>query len=330
MSNFSGRAALTLTLLGLLAAPDALARKRKKVEEAPASAEQPAQAAPSGAELAAAMPTSMSYQLEVLDAGAEPRRALRMKPAVGSVHPLELVLDLDVGMTIGEMVNRMDNPPIAYGVRSTVEGVEPDGAFVVSSVWSGARALEGGDAPPEVVQAMLQGMAALEGLSMVQRLDPTGRLLDLDVSGASPEILAALNGVQDSLRQSQVTLPEEPMGVGGRYRLTVHVESGGIPMDVSTTYTVRAIEGDRLTLGTEIAMKADASALLAQMPPGASATVDRFDASGGGEMIWDLSQLFPTGNMSYELHMAMRAGADGQTMPVAMDMAYGLTMSRAD
>ena len=212
MSTLARRAALALSLLGLLAAPDALARKKEKEKAEPAPTEQ--KGGPTAADVAAAMPGSMSYQLELLDPGAEPRTALRLRPAAGSVHPMEMVLDMDIGMTIGEMVNRMDNPPIVYGMRSTVDRVDQDGAFIVSSVWAGARALEGGDAPPEVVQAMLQGMAALDGLAMTQRMDPTGRLLDMQVADSTkPEIQAALQSVQSSLRQSQVYLPTEPVGV---------------------------------------------------------------------------------------------------------------------
>ena len=93
---------------------------------------------------------------------------------------------------------------------------------------------------------------------------------------------------------------------------------------------MRAIEADRVTLGTDVTMVADQAAFLAKMPPGSNASVDRFDATGGGELRWDLTQLFPTGDLRYELHMALRAEANGQTMPVAMDMAYGLTMRRGE
>lgn len=330
MPSFARLARTGLVLALIASYPSASWAKKKKKAETPPPAEAPAEQAPqplSGDKLAAAMPTSMSFNLELLDAGAEPRQALRLAPSVGTTQELTMVMDMNMDMKMGEMSQRMDTPPITFGMRATVDGVEPDGSFRVSTTWMGAKVSEGGDAPPELTAALQQGFAVLDGLQMTQRIDPTGRTLDATiVGGESPEVQAALQGLQDSMRQTQVYLPTEPVGVGARWRLTVHVVSNGIPVDATTIYTLRGVSGTVLDLGTEIAMVVDPSAVLASMPPGANVSFDRFDASGGGETRWDLSALFPTGTMAYEMHMAMSASEGGQSIPVTMDMGMKMEM----
>lgn len=327
MPAFARRSLLALTVLTtLFSAPDAWAKKKKKAEPAPVEA--PASGV-SGEQLAANMPTSMNYTVALIDAGAEPRRPLRLAPAAGSVQAIEMVMDMNMSMAIGEQAQKMDTPPMAMGMQSTVNRVDPDGSFHVDTLWLGAKTLPGGDAPPEMAEVMAQAFALLDGLQMRQHMDPTGRSLAFEITGsASPEIRTAMSGIQDSMRQSQVYLPAEPIGVGGKWKMTLTMVSGGIPVEATTIYTVRAIDGDVLTLGNEINMSADASALLASLPPGAKASMDLFTASGGGELRWDLAELYPTGTIAYKMHMAMSADAEGVSMPIVMDLDYSLEMRR--
>jgi len=315
------RALALLASAVLLAPSTALAKKKnKKAESAPVEA-------PAAPESGNAL--QMSYDMTLLDAGAEPRAPLRLKPTVGTPQVLEMVMDMGMRMAIADQVQDMDLPPISFSMRSTVDGVDKDGSMTVHTVWLGAHTLEGGSAPPEVANAMTQGFSMLQGLEMTQKLDPTGRVLSLELGGdPSPEIAAALNGVQDSMRQSQVYLPGEPVGLGAKWKVTVHVVSNGIPVDATTTYTLRGRDGDVLSLGSEVGMTIDAKAMSAAMPAGSGASMDRFEAAGTGDLSWDLTRLFPTGKMGYEMHMAMSAPSPTGEGPtgVNMDMSYSMEM----
>jgi hypothetical protein len=267
----------------------------------------------------------LSYDMTLLSPGAEPRAPLRLKPALGAPQVLEMVMRMGMHMAIADQVQDMDLPPISLSMRSTVEGLDKDGSMTVNTVWQGAKVLEGGSAPPEVSDAMVQGFATLQGLAMTQKIDATGRVLSIEIGGdPSPEVAAALSGVQDSMRQSQVYLPAEPVGLGATWKVTVHIVSNGVPVDATTTYTLRDRQGDVLSLGTVIAMTIDTKAMTAGM----GASMDRFDASGAGDLSWDLNRLFPVGTMGYEMHMAMSAPSptgEGPTS-VNMDMKYDMEM----
>lgn len=329
--TFRDRALALLTAAVLLHPSAAFAKKKnKKAEDTPTEAPAaPAEAASSGA----APQVQVSYDLMLLDAGAEPRAPLRLVPTVGVPQELEMVMDMGMHMAVGDQVQDMDLPPLSFGMRSTVDSVDKDGTMNVSSVWLGAHMLEGGSVPPEVSQAMLQGFSMLEGLAMTQKIDATGRSLSLQLSSdTNPEVAAAFNGVQDSMRQSQVYLPAEPVGAGARWKVTVHIVSNGIPVDAMTTYTLRERHDDVLSLGSEVAMSIDEKAMTAAMPPGSGVSMDRFEAAGTGDLRWDLRRLFPTGKMGYEMHMSMSTPApSGEgTGGVTMDMSYSMEMKAGD
>ena len=322
--TFRARTLALLASAALFLPSEAWAKKKnKKAEATPVEAP----AAPSS-DASPAM--QLSYDMTLLDPGAEPRAPLRLKPAVGSPQVLDMMMDMGMHMAVADQVQDMDLPPIVFSMRSTVDGVDKDGSMTVSTVWQGAHVEEGGSAPPEVTDAMMQGFKMIQGLAMTQKLDGTGRLLSMKLEGEpSPEIAAALNGVQDSMRQSQVYLPAEPVGLGARWKVTVHIVSNGIPVDAATTYTLKDHAGDVLKLGTDIAMTIDTKAMQAAMG-GAGASMDRFEATGSGDLSWDLNELFPTGKMGYQMHMAMSAPSPTGEAPVGvnMDMSYDMEMKK--
>lgn len=331
MSRF--RPALALTLLAaLLAAPDAQAKKKKDKAADPPAAEAPAQESPASkatTSAAAAVPTSLQMKLQLLDAGAEPRQALRLQPAAGSEHAMQMVMDMSMDMTVGDQRQQMDTPPITMLVRSTVDGVEPDGSFRVSTVWERTEIGEGGSGPPEIAEAMRSSFQQLDGLHMTQRMGPTGRVQDARItSESSAELVSVLDSLQQNMRQSQVSLPEEPVGPGARWSITVSMVSSGVPIDATSTYTLRSIDGPVLTMDNEISMSADFKSMMANLPPGSSASIDQFGASGGGQLRWDLRELFATGDTHYKMHMAMSASAGEISMPVVMDMDYNMKIGR--
>ncbi len=320
---------VALALLTL--APPAWAKKKTSKEPAPTTQQAPAESAPAEGSPVTGGLTSMSFGLEMLDRGAEPRQELRLHPPLGSTHGVEMVLDMRLDMNVGGMGNAVDTPPVAFGMRSTVDELLTDGSFRTTTAWLGARTLEGGDAPPEVTAAMMQSFTMLEGLTLTQVMDPTGHTRDFAIVGSpAPEVATALSGVQQNMQQSQVLLPAEAVGVGARWKMTISMVSSGIPIVATSVYTLQGFDGEAVLLHSDITMSVDTKSMMANLPPGAQVSMDRFEATGGGDMRWDLRELFPTGDLLYTMNMLMSAVGDAGAMKVGMNMDYGMKMRRLE
>lgn len=323
--------ALGALLLFTWSAP-AEAKRKKQAEEAPPPSSGPTMEPSVPGSTAAAKALSgmtLQSQIELVSAGAEPRVALRIHPKAGQVQDIEMVMDMAMAMDVAGQKNQVDMPPMVMTMRVTVGDVAPDGTFGVQTALLGTRVEATADTPPELVAAMSQGFASMQGLVINARMDSQGHTLDGAVSGlADPALQAGMDSLQQNMRQGQVMLPAEPVGVGGSWRSSTLINSSGIPMSAVTTYTVRSMQGDQLELDTTIAMSVDPNAAI-PVVPGANVRFTRFDSSGGGTVSWDLGTLMPLSALQYTMNMAMEAAQGDQTMVVGMDMGMKMEMRQA-
>lgn len=319
--------ALAALTLSLWSGP-ADARRKKQAEAPPAAAEPSSAPASAPAEPmpAALGGLSLSARTELLDAGAEPRQPLRVHPAKGATQEVELVMDMNMNMDQGGVAQAMDLPPLVMAMRVNVLGVDADGTMDVETALLGSRVEGSGTAPAEMSAAMTQTFAAMEGMVMRARIDGTGHALETQISGMSdPALQAALDSFQQNMRQGQVMLPVEAVGIGARWRTITSINSSGLPMNAITTYSLRAVDGDHITLGTTIEMSVDKDALLATMP-GTNVRFTRFESAGDGTVEWDLGQLMPLTQLRYTMDMVMEAQTGEQPMIMGMSMDMDMTM----
>jgi hypothetical protein len=119
--------------------------------------------------------------------------------------------------------------------------------------------------PPSIalVQRMNRGLAAdaamssqfedARGSELAYTIDDRGRAGDLrvlsratDAAGAQ-QVLSILRG-----NGGPIVLPAEPVGVGGSWRVVERHPIAGVATEITTTYTIKARDGDRLTLAGTI------------------------------------------------------------------------------
>jgi hypothetical protein len=123
-----------------------------------------------------------------------------------------------------------------------------------------------------------------------------------------------------------VVLPDEPIGIGGTWRVTAQHDVNEVVSDVTTTYTLKARRGDVLVVTGVIA--ATAKPQTVTRPEG---TIDVKSMLGTGTMraTIDLHRPAPTTEMDETYDMVM-AVPDGEVRVVSKVKSHQAVRDRLD
>ena len=217
--------------------------------------------------------------VELLEAGRSPRQPLRYDLAVGATW--------EVATRLWASAKGATEPadPIVVRVRGQVKAAAPGGGWILE--------LDPTVSPPGAAEPTPLPLATVE-------LAPTGRVRSV-VQGPprSPSPLAARVAAVQAIRLHVTTaavFPDEPVGVGARWRRSWRSPRNGFVTQEVTTFRLVSVDGARLQLALVIEEAADGPQTV-KRPAGALASYRRkgtttvegglstlaFSARGGGE-----------------------------------------------
>ena len=183
-------------------------------------------------------------ETELLDPGAAPRETLRFAFEPGEITVL-VVTDLDLTQQQDGDPVVVDLPPIRQTVRLTTAA--PVGGIADVTLEIEDVALEADDTlPDEDRAAVTEQLDQLVGLTGQGRVDDQGRVVAFDYTppaGVDDRLRALVDGFADQLDGMVAPLPDEPVGVGARWRSTTATDAGGIAVPITTVYELTANEG---------------------------------------------------------------------------------------
>jgi hypothetical protein len=137
--------------------------------------------------------------------------------------------------------------------------------------------------------------------------------------------------MKDSLANVQMLLPEEPVGVGAQWEVKQKVNSQGMNMDQTTTYTLAAVNGDILTIKGVVAQQAGKQKISNPTMPQVKMDVSKFSGSGRTSVTLDLAKVFPAqaeieDHLEIGIGMAAPGAAGAQNGPQTMTMKVDLSI----
>ncbi len=206
--------------------------------------------------------TPAAALVTVIDPGAAPRQPIRYTLAPGTIERVTLDLKLrskvqftNTVLQQGEM--NVDLPTLHLIKRFEVIAVDATGARI-RAVIEDAQVLE------DVVDPRLRQTAALEvaklrGTSETWHVTPTGHVSDrVATTPNAPEnaVPTAAALAQMGLLGMPIEFPDAALGVGATWRVTSHSLAGKARFDDVLTYHIKAIDGDTVSLGIELASTA--------------------------------------------------------------------------
>ena len=282
---------------------------------------------PQRAEAAMAATQASTAQVKLLEAGAEPRKVLRLHPSPGDKQTLGLTMKMDMETKVGEMETpAMKLPAIKMTLDSTVKEVSDNGDITYEQVMGDISVSDEPGGTPEVAEAMKAAFAGVKGLSGTGTVSSRGVSKGVEFkapAGGNPQARQLMDQMKESFTQLAAPLPEEAVGPGAKWEVKMPIKTQGMTIDQTATYEVVSLEGERLTTKSAIAQHAANQKVQNPAMPGLKMDLIKMTGSGTGERTFDLAHLLPvtgTGNVHSETSMAMNMGAQKQAMNMKMDL----------
>lgn len=261
--------------------------------------------------------------VELLDAGAAPREALRFAPAEGQVEQLSARMAMSVsvsGAGLPPMSHR--TPPVEQRSRVEVLALEPE-RLRTKIVFEGFEQGEGA--------AMLASAEALEGFEQARSFSRQGALIEgsLDAPpGADPKLDKSLRTLGVNLAATLIELPREAIGVGAKWRQTARFRSSGLAIERTTEAELLGREGAKLLIGLRVSEQTTSSKFEREGTPG-QVEVARFDSRGSGLLSYELDKLLPTRarlRLDTELSFTLSTSEDpSRTVDTALELELELS-----
>lgn len=278
----------------------------------------PAKAAPETAKGASAV------EVKLISAGGEPRKALRLHPQAGDKQSLGMTIKVSMEVTTDRgTMPAIKMPAMQMGLDVLIKEVS-GGDINYESTIVDATMAEDADTAPQMAGAFEAAMANLKGMSITGVTTDRGVSKSVDFKlppGANQRVQQTMEQVKTAT--SQVSLPEEAVGVGAQWSVRRKLKTQGMLVDQTETYEITALEDDSVTLKTGITQTAANQKIESPAMPGMKVDISKMETKGTGTATINLGKLLPTaGTMEghTEMNMGMDMGGQKQTMSMKMDM----------
>lgn len=270
-------------------------------------------------------------EIKLLDAGQEPRRALRYKLQVGAKDTMNMSMDMDMQMKMTGMPSpNVVMPTMVMSMSmEIVEKVSDDEVryrFELTdiSVKDRPGAMSGATGMLETQMKKLVGM---KGSAVVN-----GRGINRDAKLEMPEGLDAqmkqmMSGTMQNMEQLSAPFPEEPVGKGARWELHQNIAQNGMKIEQVVVYELVELDGDTGKMTATVTQSAGRQNV--EMPGMGSAKAELLDlkSSGSGSTSFNLAKLVPTSNIGLKSDYSMNVSAMGQeqTISAHLEMQVGIS-----
>lgn len=300
--------------------------------------EKPPVAEPAAPEQPARVEEPEAPVVTLIDAGAEPRQTLRLKPVPGAVQAVRLRVVMGLSMSV-EGLSDFSMPAmpamlLTLTMKATEISAEGDARYDIAF---GSCAVEAGtDVSSDTVEMMRAAIAPLGGVTGSGLMTARGIVKDLKLKPPA-NMDPASRGVFDNMKQqaSQVgaPLPEEAVGVGARWSVKTKVLSDGLVIDQVETFELVSVKDGlaRLKMELEQSTAAGQKMKAPGMAEDAAVALDSFRSSGAGELEQSLTSLVPrTANTRVVTNLAAKLAVEGQPRKMTQKVTIQVSMSPAE
>ncbi|HRP62656.1 MAG TPA: DUF6263 family protein [Phycisphaerales bacterium] len=292
---------------------------------------------PAPAPPAAAKPAPV---VRLLDAGAEPRRELRLSPKAGAKQVVEMSQRMSMEQAVGGFSMPATNMPetiitIEYEVESVADGVITYNAEV-----TGAEVKESQGVQPQVLQAMKRSYESAIGTKFRTTMNNRGIISSLEMQSAGrqdPLQGQQMESLREAMRNMMMPLPSEAIGVGGSWQVYTVNDLNGFTVETTTVLKVVSLDGDNVELEVAVSMDADEQNMNAPgMPAGSTVRLMSLDADGKGKSTCRFDSVAPVSStmatqtkMNMDLDTPAMSQSMTQTTRIAVTVKAGESKKKA-
>lgn len=293
---------------------------------APSKADEPPAGNTKRLDIASAAPPAIT----LLEAGTDPQ-TLRLSPTAGATEAMKMTMTMS--MQMGPGTPKVEMPPMVTTMSSVVDSVSA--GSIKATVKFESMTVEASPSTPKMlVDNLQQTLAGFESFKSSIELDERGALLGGTIDapqGLPAPLQQTMNQMQESFGKLQVPLPEEPVGVGGRWKALSNIEQGGMKIEQTATYEVLSREGNTVSLAVGLTQKVIDPEFSPPGMPGVTGTIERYEGGGKGKLELQLDKLTPTeSEMKMSVDMKMTVDMLGQSQAQELTMDVDVALARAE
>lgn len=255
--------------------------------------------------------------VELLNPGNAPRQALRYDFQPGQAERMIMEMSMAMKMDAGGRSQTMTMPTMTMAGDIKVTEKTDEG-FGIAFLFDEVSVADDAD-NPAMRQAMQKSLQGLKGLSGEGIMTNRGRTKDMSYEvpeAAGPRVRQQLSQTKRMMKNLGTLLPEEPVGEGAQWRVTMPLENQQFMLIQAATYTLKKINGDQLTLDVSIEQTAPEQAIK-QGP------LTKFEGRGEGSLTMSLNRLVPGSKIDHSMDLSQQMGQ--RTMDMTMDIGIEIT-----
>ncbi|HUG69665.1 MAG TPA: hypothetical protein VMM76_18080 [Pirellulaceae bacterium] len=274
-----------------------------------------------------------SVKVELLEAGAAPRETIRLQPMKGTTETVEMTMKLDQSMTMnGNKLPRVDMPDQKWTIDFTIGEISPDGDIQFDFQYKSIDLVKDPANPSPLAPILEKMLAPLAGASGSGVVTDRGLTKKADFTippGVAPQLRTILDGMRDSMQRLSSPVPAEPIGIGGKWRVTQVIKSNGIRLTQVTVHELTQVDGPRYTVGIKLTQSAEPQTISPPgLPPGAKIQLDALDSKGEGTMVINSKSIVPAeSKLQLTSNTKMDIDIGGQKQAMSTEMKLEMTFS---
>lgn len=270
--------------------------------------------------------------IELLDAGAEPRRPLRYAFEAGQSEAMHTSMNMHMMFSMnGQDMPPMDLPRFTVSGEAVPETVTDDGDAHYTFRFTGGKVDASENVPPQMLQAMRDAMAMIEGVTGVATVSSRGLTTDAEINGDESlqgPMASMVEPLRQSVKQMATPLPEDPVGEGAKWEIRQTVDQQGMRIYQTLVMNLVRLSENDADLEFTIDQKAPPQDFQpAGTPPGTDMHLVSSDGIGAGNTKLVFNRLISEASITMDASTQMEVNANGQVQPMAMDMTIDITVS---
>ncbi len=272
-------------------------------------------------------------KLQLIDAGAEPRRELKFRPLANSKQSMTVEMAMSMSMVMGETpIPQAPLPKVVMKIDLTVVAVEPSGDIHYKFAYSDIRAIATKDTTPETLAAMQKSFNNLKGIEGDLVMSDTGQIKRKNFvfpKSIDPTMKQTLTQFEKSMEQISTRLPSGKVGVGGKWQINNSLQTSGIQLNQAATYEIVAIDDRGMTLRSKLVQSSPPQDLdLPGKNKGAKGRINSLISNGEGRYVILFDSLLPiAGKVSIATESKMSIQNDPKESPTNITSNIGIDLN---
>jgi hypothetical protein len=245
-------------------------------------------------------PTIQPQQIELLNAGAEPRRELKFRPIANSQQNITMTMGMSMDILVADTPEpKTSIPTMMIDVKSAIRRVDSNGDIHSRFTYGDVKAIADRDTPPAMLATMQKQLQNLKGIKIEMVISNSGTLISKNLilpKGIDSTVKQTLLQFDRSIDRIAVKLPTEKVGLGAKWRVNDSLQIDGLRLNQSSTYEIVDISETEMKIRTQVTQSAPPQDLPI---PGVSSDIQAkltsLASTGNGIATIRFNSLLPTG-----------------------------------